>query len=97
VTGEDAQRERADTAEVRAKVAEARPGWYWWLIMVVTAVVGPGLAIWVSAANQHRSEQALCEVVVLSDDAYRAHPPATPTGQQIAAAMARLREKYHCP
>ncbi|MDT4991408.1 MAG: hypothetical protein QOH97_1300 [Actinoplanes sp.] len=92
MTGEQAERHRAEVAE-----SQTRRGWYWWLVMVVTAVVGPGLAIGVSAANQRRSEQALCEVVVLSDDAYRAHPPATPTGQQIAAAMARLREKYHCP
>jgi hypothetical protein len=90
VTGEETQRHRAE-------VAEARPGWYWWLIMAVTAVLGPAVAIVISSVNQRHSEEALCEVVVLSDDAYRAHPPTTPTGQQIAAAMNRLRQKYHCP
>jgi hypothetical protein len=64
--------------------------------MVVTAVLGPGAAIWVAASNQHRSEQALCEVIVLSDDAYRAVQSPGPTVLRLAAAMGRLREKYDC-
>jgi hypothetical protein len=90
VTGEEAQRHRAE-------IAEARPGWYWWVIMIVTVAFFSSGSILISAMNQRHSEQALCEVIVLSDDIYRAHPPITITGRQVAAAMARLRQKYHCP
>jgi hypothetical protein len=92
VTGEETQRHRAEVAEGRA-----RRGWYWWLVMVLTAVVGPGLAIGVSSANQHRSEQAWCGIISTLDDAYRATPPTSPVGIRVAAAMARLRKDYHCP
>lgn len=89
MTGEEVQRHRAE-------VAEARPGWYWWVIMIATVATFSGGAILISSMNQRHSEQALCEVIVLSDNAYRLYPPVTPTGQQIAAAMSRLRQKYHC-
>lgn len=90
MTGEETQRHRAE-------VAEARPGWYWWAVMALTAVLGPAAAIGVSARNQHRSEQALCEVIVLSENAYRSNPAPGVTVRELAAAMARLRQKYHCP
>lgn len=89
MTGEERERHRAE-------VAEARPGWYWWVIMIATVATFSGGAIVISAANQRHSEQSLCEVIVLSDDAYRSYPPSTPTGRQVAAAMSRLRAKYHC-
>lgn len=93
MTGEQEQRHRAE-------VAEARPGWYWWLIMVTTAVLGPGVAIWVSTSNQHRSEQQLCEVITLSAEAARAAAAAAPDDPRAArgvAAMERLRAAYNCP
>ncbi len=93
MTGEEAQRHRAE-------VAEARPGWHWWMVMVVTAVLGPGVAIWISTTNQHRSEQALCEVIGLSGEAARAAAAAAPDDPRAArgvAAMERLRAAYDCP
>lgn len=89
MTGEERERHRAE-------VAEARPGWYWWAVMALTAVLGPAAAIGVSAWNQHQSEQALCEVIVLSENAYQKNPAPSATVQELAAAMARLRQKYHC-
>jgi len=89
VTGEEQQRQRAE-------IAEARPGWQWWAAMVLTATLGPAAAIGVSAWNQHRSEQALCEVVVLSGNAYRSNPAPSATVRELADAMGRLGKKYHC-
>jgi hypothetical protein len=65
--------------------------------MVVTAVAGPSLAIWVSSQNQRRSEQAWCQVISVLDDAYRVTPPTTPVGRQVAAGIAGLRQAYRCP
>lgn len=80
----------------RAEVAEARPGWRWWAAMVLTSVLGPAVAIGVSSASRRHSEQALCEVIVLSDDAYQKNPRPSSTVQELAAAMTRLRHKYRC-
>lgn len=89
MSGEERERHRAE-------VAEARPGWYWWLIMILTVAAFSAGSLLFSAWAQRRSEQALCEVIVLSDDAYRANPNPSLTVQQLAAAMGRLRAKYHC-
>lgn len=84
----------------RAEVAEARPGWHWWLVMVVTAVAGPGAAIWVSAHNQHRSEQEWCELLDLTAESTRAAQAARPSdvrARRAVDAVARLRKTYDCP
>lgn len=89
MTGEERERHRAE-------VAEARPGWYWWVVMILTVATFAGGSIFVSSRSQRRSEQALCEVIVLSDDVYRSNPNPSVTVQKLAAAMGRLRAKYHC-
>lgn len=38
-----------------------------------------------------------CEVVSTLDDAYRAQPPTTPTGQHLAEEMHLLRMSLGCP
>jgi hypothetical protein len=112
----DAADIRADDADVRAgesahraEVAAARPGWYWWAIMVLVTVLASGSSIYVSRRNmdrtvaelresQRRSEQVWCEVVIVIDDANKdsATPPATEVGQRVAAGIARVRSAYHC-
>ena len=89
---------RADVSAHRAEVAAARPGWYWWAVMAVTAVAGPSIAIGISRHNQRQSEQAWCEVITVLDEAYRnpASPPATEIGRRVAAGVARVRAAYHC-
>lgn len=93
MNGEEKQRHRAE-------VAEARPGWHWWLVMTITAVLGPSVAVYVSINNQHRSEHALCEVIGLSEQAAMAAvvaAPNDPRAIQGVAAMERLRVAYDCP
>jgi hypothetical protein len=89
---------RAEVSERRAEVAAARPGWYWWAVMAVTAVAGPSIAIGISRHNQRQSEQVWCDVITVMDDAYRdpAAPPTSEVGRKIAAGIARVRAAYHC-
>jgi len=104
VTAEDRERKRADDAEVatgeqqhRAEVAEARPGWYWWAVMVVTSVLGPSIAIGVARHNQRQSEQAWCEVIrVLDEPLDPKAPPPSARGQRILAGIAHVRDRYDC-
>lgn len=51
------------------------------------------------ASEQARiaSEQALCRVFVILDDAYSKTAPATESGKQLAAAIAYVRVANHCP
>lgn len=44
------------------------------------------------------SEQALCQVWVVLDDAYSSGPtvPTTPLGRQLAAAIENMRSVNHC-
>jgi hypothetical protein len=68
--------------------------------MVVTAVLGPGVAIWVAANNQHRSDQAWCEVLALTDRSVRAVAVAAPSdvgAAEAVAVVARLEAKFDCP
>lgn len=44
-----------------------------------------------------RSEQKLCGLVVLSDDAYRDNPPTTELGRRQAINFAQLRRDLGCP
>jgi len=55
----------------RAEVAEARPGWYWWAIMILTVATFSGGSIYASARNQHRSEITLRENQRQSEQALR--------------------------
>lgn len=96
---EEISREISDAADASKEDARGsrRRGAYFWAVMVVYMVAGPAVAIWVSQANQHRSERAWCGIITTLDDTYRATPPTTPVGRQIAAAMAKLRRDYRCP
>lgn len=67
--------------------------------MALTLAVGFGSVLASRAlAGQavRQSEQKLCSIVVLSDDAYRRTPPSTPTGQQLADNFTRLRRDLRC-
>lgn len=49
------------------------------------------------AAVQQRQRDALCAVVIVFDDNYRAAPPVTEAGRRNAAGLARLRADLGCP
>lgn len=72
-------------------------GGYFWLVMVMTAVIGPALAIWVSVENTHRSERKLCTVVMSTDDAWIINPPTSPAGITQAQNFHQLRRALGCP
>lgn len=50
------------------------------------------------ASEQARlaSEQALCRVFIVLDDAYAAAAPQTPAGKKLAEAVAYVRATNHC-
>lgn len=89
-----------EIAAVRAEAVSAKrkadKGWYFWLVLVMTAVAGPGIAIGISVHNQHASEAKLCAVVTTANEAYRDTPPTTPAGIRQAANMEKLRDDLHC-
>ena len=88
---------RTEVQRQRAEVAEARPGWYWWLIMIATVLTASGASLLVSVKNTERSERKLCAIVTLMDDTYRATPPKTATGISMAASTADLKRQLGCP
>ncbi|MFE9960108.1 hypothetical protein [Micromonospora sp. NPDC005299] len=52
--------------------------------------------VYANSVARH-SVQDLCSLVVTLDDTYRATPPQTPTGRQIADQMSQLRTRLDCP
>jgi hypothetical protein len=101
---------RADQAKTEAEQTRRRGG-YWWLVMVVTAVVGPALAIAFSAYNTDQSERKFCALITMSEvraqrqlDTYRLVPPTTAAGraqlaqQEVATdEIIKLRRGLGCP
>jgi hypothetical protein len=80
------------------------------LVLAVTSVGGPAVAMKVSQDNlraaeaavkkaQRDSELAWCGVITVVDDAARnpESPPTTPFGRDLAAGIAAVRAKYQCP
>lgn len=83
------------------------PTWYSWLVVVLVPVAASMAVLVVSLEVNARavqgerearlsSERALCEVVVVLDDAYRETPPATVAGRNVAKAVADLRVANRC-
>jgi hypothetical protein len=84
--------------ELRRRARELR---YACLAIFVSSFLLAGAALWTSIVYADRQEKKLCEVVVLSDDAYHqprpaGAPPITPTGRKIADGMHRLRSEIGC-
>ncbi|KAB1912087.1 hypothetical protein [Micromonospora sp. AMSO31t] len=52
--------------------------------------------VYANSVARH-SVQDLCALVVTLDDTYRATPPQTPTGRQIAEQLRELRTRLDCP
>lgn len=75
-------------------------GWLIVSLFVFTLAVGGGV-LWQSKRmaddSVRRSEQKLCDIVVLGDDAYRRSPPTTDLGLQQARNFAKLRRDLGCP
>jgi hypothetical protein len=79
----------------------AGPAWYLWLVLIVTAVAGPVIAIRISSANQRQSEQAWCGLLSVLNEGYTepapaGTPPLTARGKKIAVALAEIQNTYRC-
>lgn len=85
------------------------PGWYSWLVVVGTQLVGSALILIITLNNTQRSieadqrsremsRQATCAVVIVQDDAFRdpSALPQTPAGKNAAEAWHNLRTVLHC-
>lgn len=54
-------------------------------------------AIEAERSSQVASDQAMCQLVSILDDAYKGTPPSTETGRRVAEAMHSLRVASRCP
>jgi len=81
----------------------SKPRWYLLVAVVVstlsTAAGGVAYTSW-SIGQQDRTEREndrrWCQLLATLDDAYRATPPQTPTGQRLAADIHELRSQLGC-
>lgn len=79
------------------------PRWYLLVAIVVslllTAVSGVAYTNW-SIGQQDRAERAndqrWCRLLTTLDQAYRAAPPTSETGQRLAADIHELRQELGC-
>lgn len=80
--------------------AAARPAWYVYLVVMLTAVMAAGASILSSKHDQRESEQVWCDVVTVLDDAYTnpdpGSPPLTARGERLAKGIAAVGRKYDC-
>jgi hypothetical protein len=89
-----------------------RPGWYSWLIVVLTPILAATGVLIISLkvnertiedsiarerAARQQTEQAFCGIIVLLDDSYSRSAPVTPAGKELAVAVRRARVDYRCP
>lgn len=74
----------------------------WMILSLFAFMVAAGFGIlWqagrIADDSVRQSERKLCDIVVLSDDAYRQTPPVTELGRKQAANFAKLRRDLGCP
>ena len=101
-TARERRVERADVARA------ARRDAYFYIVVIATVILGFGASILTNVVINNRSlqrerearegsQRAFCAIIILLDDSYRAVPPATPSGKQLAAAIASARVTDGCP
>ena len=66
------------------------------LALLVAAAVGVNSIVYANRV-QRQSNRAWCDLVSTLDAAYRATPPSTPLGRQLAEDMHNLRVRLGCP
>jgi hypothetical protein len=90
------------TGEIKRVVASdaqrvVRKDAYFWVVMILTSLLGSGVSIYISRQGTEASERKLCKVVISADDRYRSAPPSSTTIKTQAANMADLRKELGCP
>jgi hypothetical protein len=72
------------------------PLWYVLAAVMVSMLLTSAAGLIYTNHVQRQSEQRWCGLVTTLDDAYRATPPQTPTGRDVAARIAALRTDLGC-
>lgn len=54
-------------------------------------------AVQAESNARRASELAFCQLLAVLDSAYKAAPPTTSTGRQLAVSVANLMVANHCP
>jgi hypothetical protein len=70
--------------------------WYAVLVAICACVVVAGTSVWYADHTQRQQQRQWCELMISLDDAYRATPPTTKIGQNVASEIRRLRNAFGC-
>lgn len=77
------------------------PGWYSWFVIIggciTTLIISLAFAKVMTDRAIRDSQRAMCDVVVVQDEAFRETPPASTSGKNLAKALHDLRITYGCP
>ena len=94
----DHQDRQEITGEIEKVRSENKRDVYRWLILIVTAVLGPCLAIWISTENQHKSEQRQCRQIAANLRVYNENfKTLSVAGLAQRQASIDLFREFHCP
>lgn len=74
-----------------------RPTWALVAAVVASSLASSGLALALSLRANAESDQKVCGLVVVMDEAYRGTPAQTPAGREIATGVDQLRRDLNCP
>jgi hypothetical protein len=89
--------ERTQLADLDSTRAQARKvlkanAWGWLAVLVVIFALA-----WYQDVRDQQRQREICGLIIVSDDSYRAHPPALSGGQSFARALHDYRKKIGCP
>jgi len=69
---------------------------YGLVTVILVMLVLTGVNYWLVAYKTHESERKWCAIIVALDDAYRATPPKTDIGKNLAQQFVDLRQEFGC-
>lgn len=73
-----------------------RPDGYTLVVIFVSSMLTSLVAVLLAVHAVQLSERKFCTLVTTMDAAYREEPPQTPTGKNLAQAIADLRQELNC-
>jgi hypothetical protein len=77
-------------------VSEYRQLIYALIVMMITTCIMLTLSIVYTNHVEHQSEHTWCTLMTTLDNTYRANPPTTPTGVQVAQSVHQLVVEFGC-
>lgn len=91
------EEQTGEIQKVREEAITARRrGAYFWLVMVITGILGFSSNIFVTAKLNERTERKFCAIVINIDNGYRKVPPLTEPGREQARIYSNLRARLGC-